>query len=95
MLNLNSCNCKDVNARKRFHHGVVCTRCNPSNIEPLFVPSEINAYRTWLFHVESGLLPLNMGRIQGWNEFNSVPPPSTSIDAVSYTHLTLPTILLV
>ena len=80
MLNLNSCNCNDVNARKRFHHGVVCTRCNPSNVEPLFVPSEINAYRTWLFHVESGLLPLNMGRIQGWNEFNSVPPPSTSID---------------
>ena len=59
MLNLNSCNCNDVNARKRSHHGVVCTTCNPSNIEPLFVPSEINAYRTWLFHVESGLLPLN------------------------------------
>ena len=82
MLNLNSCNCNDINARKRQHHGVVCTRCNPSNIEPLFVPSEINAYRTWRFHVESGLLPLSTGRIQGWNDFNSIPPPSTSIDGL-------------
>ena len=86
MLNLNSCNCNDFNARKRHHHGVVCTKCNPSNIEPLFVASEINAYRTWLFHIGSGLLPLSKGRIQGWNEFNSSPPPSTSIDGL-YEHM--------
>ena len=86
MFNLNSCNCNDVNARKRHHHGVVCTKCNPSNIEPLFVASEINAYRTWLFHIESGLSPLSKGRIKGWNEFNSSPPPSTSIDEL-YEHM--------
>ena len=82
LLNLNPCNCNDVNANKRNHHGVVCTRCNPSNIEPLFVPSEIYAYRTWRFNVESGLSPLSLGRIQGWNDFNSTPPPSTSIEEI-------------
>ena len=53
MLNLNSCNCNDANANKRNHHGVVCTRCNPSNIETLLIPNEINA-------IELGVLILKL-----------------------------------
>tara|TARA_B100000575_G_scaffold205923_1_gene167317 strand:+ start:322 stop:1689 length:1368 start_codon:yes stop_codon:yes gene_type:complete len=80
MFNLNFCNCDDANANKRNHHGVVCTRCNPSNIETLLIPNEINAYRTWGFDIEIGLTPLGRPKIQGWNEFNSTPPPHTTIN---------------
>ena len=76
MFNVNFCNCSDQNSRKRHHHGVICTTCNPALIEPLFVPEEIKAYRTWNFSVESGFIARGNGRIQSWNDFNSSPPPS-------------------
>ena len=75
MFNINFCNCSDQNSRKRHHHGVICTKCNPALIEPLFVPEEIKAYRTWNFSVESGFIARGNGRIQSWNDFNSSPPP--------------------
>ena len=75
MFNVNFCHCSDQNSRKRNHHGVLCTTCNPALIEPLFVPEEIKAYRTWNFSVESGFTARGNGRIQSWNDFNSSPPP--------------------
>ena len=75
MINVNYCRCNDVNSRKRNHHGVICTLCNPSFIEPLLIPNEITAYRTWSFDVEYGLTPRIAGGTQSWNDFNSSPPP--------------------
>ena len=75
MINVNYCRCNDVNSRKRNHHGVICTLCNPSFIEPLLIPNEITAYRTWSFDVEYGLTPRTAGGTQSWNDFNSSPPP--------------------
>ena len=75
MINVNYCRCNDVNSGKRNHHGVICTLCNPSFIEPLLIPNEITAYRTWSFDVEYGLTPRIAGGTQSWNDFNSSPPP--------------------
>ena len=77
MFNVNFCNCSGQNSRKRHHHGVICTTCNPALIEPLFVPEEIKAYRTWNFSVESGFTARGNGRIQSWNDFNSSPPQAS------------------
>ena len=75
MNNVNYCRCNDVHLLKRNHHGIVCTKCNPELIQPLLVPQEIKAYRTWNFNVESGFVARSNGRIQGWNDFNYFPPP--------------------
>ena len=82
MINVNYCRCNDVNSGKRNHHGVICTLCNPSFIEPLLIPNEIAAYRTWSFDVETGLIPRIAGRTQSWNDFNSSPPPTYSINSL-------------
>ena len=82
MINVNYCRCNDVNSRKRNHHGVICTLCNPSFIEPLLIPNEITAYRTWSFDVEYGLTPRIAGGTQSWNDFNSSPPPTYSINSL-------------
>ena len=82
MINVNYCRCNDVNSGKRNHHGVICTLCNPSFIEPLLIPNEITAYRTWSFDVETGLIPRIAGRTQSWNDFNSSPPPTYSINSL-------------
>ena len=75
MNNVNYCRCNDLHVLKRNHHGIVCTKCNPELIQPLLVPQEIKAYRTWNFNVESGFVARSNGRIQGWNDFNFSPPP--------------------
>ena len=82
MINVNYCRCNDINSRKRNHHGVICTLCNPSFIEPLLIPNEITAYRTWSFDVEYGLTPRIAGGTQSWNDFNSSPPPTYSINSL-------------
>lgn len=82
MINVNYCRCNDVNSGKRNHHGVICTLCNPSFIEPLLIPNEITAYRTWSFDVEYGLTPRIAGGTQSWNDFNSSPPPTYSINSL-------------
>ena len=78
MSNVNFCSCNDIYTRKRNHHGVVCTRCNPQNIESLLVPNEIKAYKTWNFDFEIGFSDNRMARQQGWSDFNILPPPNIS-----------------
>ena len=78
MSNVNYCSCNDIYTRKRNHHGVVCTRCNPQNIESLLVPNEIKAYKTWNFDFETGFSDNRMVRQQAWSDFNILPPPNIS-----------------
>ena len=82
MLNVNFCNCNDENFLPRNHHGIVCTKCNPALIQPLLVAEEIKAYRTWHFNIESGFVARNNGRIQGWNNFNTSPPPGFTVGSL-------------
>ena len=82
MLNVNFCNCNDENFRSRNHHGIVCTKCNPALIQPLLVAEEIKAYKTWHFNVELGFVARNNGRIQGWNNFNTSPPPGFTVGSL-------------
>ena len=76
--NVNFCYCNDIYTRKRNHHGVVCTMCNPQNIESLLVPNEIKAYKTWNFDFETGFSDNRMVRQQAWSDFNILPPPNIS-----------------
>ncbi len=78
MSNVNFCYCNDVYTRKRNHHGVICTTCNPQKIESLLVPNEIKAYKTWNFDIQLGFADNRTVRQQEWSDFNILPPPYIS-----------------
>ena len=78
MSNVNFCSCNDIYTRKRNHHGVICTTCNPHKIESLLVPNEIKAFKTWNFDMQLGFADNRTVRQQSWSDFNILPPPNIS-----------------
>ena len=71
MNNLNFCKCADNKSYRRNYHGVVCTRCNPSRIEPLLVPNSVTAYRIWKFNHQKAFKQSHYQKLK-WSQFNDL-----------------------
>jgi len=80
MNNLIQCSCEqNEKLKKRDHHGIVCTTCNPNIVEPLLVPDYINAYRVWNYSHDFGFINTPSYTIRNdWSNFNDDLPPDAT-----------------